>query len=456
MPFTSPVPWEAVAHYDGEDGRPLFAETAVGTGPFRLARYDKRSRITLARNDEWYGVLHPEWAAPAATYPAAGEAVDGERGLLGPALAGRPLPFLERIEMRLEKEPIPIFTKFLQGYYDRSRVPKESFDQVIERGGGLSERMRARGMRLERTVEPGLYYLGFNMLDPVVGAPAGERGRKLRQAMSLVVDADEFLRVFLNGRGIPAQSPIPPGIFGYDPDYRNPWRKPDPERARRLLAEAGYAGGVDPSTGRALRLVFDTGDTSVQSRLRFQFFTDAWKRLGLDVELAATDYNQFQDKARRGAYQIFFWGWLADYPDPENFLFLLWSELGRTRSGGMNTANFADPRYDALFLAMKDRENDARRLELIREMQAVLETERPWIEVFHREEYALLHGWLEGVKPMGLPVPTWKYYAVEPAERARRRTAWNRPVRWPAFALAGVAAVFLAPGVAGLLRERQP
>jgi ABC-type transport system substrate-binding protein len=454
MPFTSPVPWEAVAWYDGREGRPLFAEVAVGTGPFRLTRYDKRSRIVLDRNPDWWGLRHPEWESPAARYPSDGEPDDAARGALDPRFVGRPLPFLERIEMRLEKESIPAFAKFMQGYYDRSAIPKESFDRLVSEDR-LSPEMEARGMRLERAVRPAVYYLGFNMLDPVVGAEAGERGRKLRQAMSLAVDVPEFLRVFLNRRGIPAQSPIPPGIFGYDPEHRNPYRTLDLERARALLAEAGYAGGFDPATGRPLRLSFDTPDTSVQSRLRFQFLIDGWKRLGLDVELAGTSYNQFRDKVRNGAYQIFWWGWVADYPDPENFLFLLWSEMAQTKSGGPNTANFSDPRFDALFHALKDRDNDARRAELIREALALLEVERPWIELFHPEDYALVHDWLGGVKPMGLPVPVWKYYAVDPAARADARAAWNQPVRWPAWALAAVAVAALAPAVVTWRRERR-
>jgi ABC-type transport system substrate-binding protein len=452
MPFTSPVPWEAVAWYDGRDGRPQFSEVAVGTGPFRLTRYDKRSRIVLERNPDWWGLRNP--GAPAATYPSDGEPEDEARGALDPRLAGRPLPFLDRIEMRLEKEPIPAFAKFLQGYYDRSVIPKESFDTTVSEGR-LSPEMAALGMRLERSVRPGIFYLGFNMEDPVVGAPAGERGRKLRQAMSLAVDVPEFLRVFLNRRGIPAQSPIPPGIFGYDPEYRNPYRALDLERARALLVGAGFPKGVDPATGRALRLSFDTPDTSVQGRLRYRFLIDGWKRLGLDVQLSATSYNQFRDKVRRGAYQLFFWGWVADYPDPENFLFLLWTEMAQSKAGGPNTANFSDPRFDALFARLKDRENDAERAAWIREAQALLEEERPWIELFHPEDYALVHGWLGGVKPIGLPVPVWKYYAVDPGARAAARAAWNRPVRWPALALLGLAVAAALPAVWAWRRERR-
>jgi len=453
MPFTAPVPWEAVVYYDGEGGRDGFAEHAVGTGPFRIARYQKRSRIVLERNPDWYGAEHPEWRAPAATYPSEGSAGDAEAGRVAPGLVGRALPFVDRVEMRFEKESIPVFTKFLQGYYDRSRIPKESFDKAAS-GGALSPEMASLGVQLERTVTLGTYYIGFNMVDPVVGSAGGERSRKLRQAMSLAIDADEFLRVFLNGRGIPAQSPLPPGLFGYEERYRNPFRTVDLERARSLLAEAGYPKGVDPATGRALRISFDTGDTSVQARLRYQFLVESWRRLGLDVEVAATSYNQFQDKVRRGAHQLYFWGWVADYPDPENFLFLLSGAMSQTKGGGPNSSNFDDPRYDALFDAMKDRPNDATRLETIGAMRALLEVERPWIELFHPEDYALTQGWLHNVKATGLTVPVWKYYDVDAATRAERRVAWNQPVRWPAFALAGLGLALLVPGIATYLRER--
>jgi oligopeptide transport system substrate-binding protein len=407
----------------------------------------------LDRNESWYGLRHPERTAPGAAYPDEGEPGDAARGHLDPAYVGRPLPFLERVELRLDKETIPAFTKFLQGYYDASGIIEESFDRVIHEGG-LSPEMAALGMRLERTVIPSVFYLGFNMEDAVVGAGAGERGRKLRQAMSLVVDTREFTRIFQNGRGVPAESPIPPGLFGHDPDYANPYRRVDPEHAARLLAEAGYPGGRDPATGRALRLTFDTADTSARGRLRYQFFVDAWRRLGIDVEIAATTYNQFQDKVRRGAYQLFMWGWVADYPDPENFLFLLWSEMARSR-GGPNTANFDHPRYDALFLEMRARPDDARRLELIREMRAILEHERPWIELFHLESYALIHGWVRNAKPLGMSFSTLKYRDVEAALRARLREEWNRPVLWPLWALLALAVAVVLPGVVTFFRERQ-
>jgi ABC-type transport system substrate-binding protein len=455
MPFTAPVPWEAIAYYDGDDGRPFFKEHPVASGPFRLARYEKHSRIVLERNPNWYGALHPEWRAPGAIYPSEGAPGDAEKGLLASGYVGRPLPFLDRIEFRLDKEDIASFNKFLQGYYDASGIIQESFDRAVH-NGGLSPEMAARGMSLAKSVEPAIFYIGFNMKDPIVGSAGGDRARKLRQAMSLAVDAVEFKRIFNNGRDVPAMSPIPPGIFGYDESYTNPYRKPDPDRARALLAEAGYPGGIDPKTQRPLHLTFDAGSPDTRSRLRYEFFIDEWRGIGIDVELAAQNYNAFQEKMRKGAYQIYMWGWIADYPDPENFLFLLWGPNSNARNpGAPNNSNFADPRFDALFLAMKDMPNGPERTQKIAEMRAILERERPWIELLHSESYALYHGWLHNVKPAGLSLPTGKYADVDPELRRARREAWNRPIVWPAWAFAAAFVLVVTPGIVTFFRERQ-
>lgn len=450
MNFTSPVPWEAVVYYDGEEGRPDFAEHPVGSGVFQVTEYEKRARMVLTRNPNWYGFAPSAEGAPAATFPE----VDPQKYPELVDAAGKQLPFLERIEYRREDESIPAFSKFLQGYYDMAGIARESFDKVIHEGG-LSPEMKERGMELTRSVVPGIYYIGFNMDDSVLGRAGGERARLLRQAMSLAVNVPEYLRLFLNGRGLPAESPIPPGIPGYDEGYDNPYRGYDLERARILLKQAGYPGGIDSQTGRPLSLTFDVPDPSPEGRLRYMFWVNQWRRLGLDVKLAATNYNKFQEKVRDGAYQIFQWGWIADYPDPENFLFLLTTPMARSESGGPNTANFKNERYDELFQMMKTRPSDERREQIIHQMLEILERERPWIELFHPEDYALVHGWLQNVRPAGLSIPTAKYYDLKPEVRSEKRAAWNRPILWPAFLLMAALLAVIAPGVWTFFRERQ-
>ena len=360
MPFTTPVAWEAVAYYDGKDGREHFADHAVGTGPFRLSLYEKQYRFTLERNELWYGSQPASLDAPGAVFPAQIDPKDIDEGRIDAAYAGRRMPFVDRVKFYRERESIPRFNKLLQGYYDDGGIVKESFDAVIQ-GDRLSPQMQKMGMRLDKTVEPSIRYIGFNMNDPVLGASAGERGRKLRQAMSVAVDSAQYLELFLNGRGLPAQTPLPPGIFGYNANYKNPFRQYDVVRARQLLADAGYRNGIDPATGDRLKLSFDTPATTAAANLQFEFLADAWRQIGLDVEVNATTYNQFQDKVRRGAYQIFIWGWIADFPDPENFLFLLECQNARSKSGGPNTANFCNAEFDRLYREMKDLPNNERR-----------------------------------------------------------------------------------------------
>ena len=453
MPFTTPLAWEAVAYYDGRGGRRHFADHVVGTGPYRLSLYEKQYRFTLERNELWYGSQPTSLDAPGGIFPVQIDAADIAEGRIDAAYAGRRMPFVDRIEFYRERENIPRFNKLLQGYYDDGGIIKESFDAVVQ-GDRLSPQMQARGMRLDKTVEPSIRYVGFNMEDPVVGAAAGERGRKLRQAMSVAIDSSQYLELFLNGRGVPAQTLLPPGIFGYDADYKNPFRQYDLARARQLLADAGYRNGIDPATNTRLKLSFDTSATTAAANLQFEYLAAAWRQLGLDIEINATTYNQFQDKVRRGAYQIFIWGWIADFPDPENFLFLLECQNARSKSGGPNTANFCNAEYDRLYLGMKDLPNGDQRATLIRRMLAILQVERPWIELYHEEDFVLSHAWLVNSKPMGISYPAYKYKDVRPGLRARLQTEWNAPVRWPLYLVLFAVVALTVPAVRTYYRER--
>jgi oligopeptide transport system substrate-binding protein len=440
MPFTTPVPWESVVTYDGKEGRLSFGAHPVGSGPYFIEEYDKESRIILQRNPHWYGLKSVNQGQPGTVLPGCNRATP----------SACQLPFIDRVEMRRDKESIPRFGKFLQGYLDHSAIIAESFDMVVQ-SDHLSEDMASRGVMLEKAVSPDIYYLGFNMEDPLVGAPAGERSKKLRQAMSLVVDAQEFCRVFLNGRNVPAHSMIPPGIFGYEAGYKNRFRGVDLERAQALLQEAGYPNGIDPNTGQPLRLSFDTSSTNPSSMLRYKFLVQAWRKLGLDVVVDATNYNQFQDKLRRSAYQVYMWGWVADYPDAENFLFLMASK----NSPHPNSSRFKNATYDQLFEEMKGLGNTELKAKKIRSMLDIIEEERPVIELFHNEIYRLLHGWLHNVKPTGISIDTTKYWDVDSPQRQGLRSAWNKPIYWPAFALLGALIAVVVPGVRTFMRERQ-
>jgi oligopeptide transport system substrate-binding protein len=274
-----------------------------------------------------------------------------------------------------------------------------------------------------------------------VGGPS-ERARKLRQAISIAVDEEEYISIFANGRGVSAQSPIPPGIFGYregvagiDPvvyDFVDeaPKRKPI-EKAKTLLAEAGYSGGRD-ATGKPLVLYLDATESGPDDKARMDWYHKQFAKLDIELEIRGTDYNRFQEKVRTGAAQIFIWGWNADYPDPENFLFLFATNQGKVKFQGENAANYSNPQYDA-----------------------ILQQDAPWSFGYHPKDYSLNHGWLSNLKPNQMARNNVKYMKIDVAMRDELRREWNQPVLWPIGAGALALALVLAPAVLSYRRRER-
>ncbi|NCT57221.1 MAG: peptide ABC transporter substrate-binding protein, partial [Legionella sp.] len=204
MPFFAPIPWEVDRFYAQEgmaDHNLSFGWYPVGTGPFMLVENNPSRRMVLEKNLNYRDMF----------YPIHGSDMDKAQGFL--KNAGQPVPFIDKAVYTLEKEAIPRWIKFLQGYYDFSGLTADSFDSAIqitsEGEPVLTPEMQQRGMRLTEVNEPTIQYLGFNMLDPIVGGHS-ERARKLRQAISIAIDYNEHIAIFLNGRGVAAQAPIPP------------------------------------------------------------------------------------------------------------------------------------------------------------------------------------------------------------------------------------------------------
>ncbi len=460
MPFFAPMPWEAERFYSqpGMDERNISLNWyPVGTGPFMLTENNPNLRMVMEKNPNFHG----------EKYPSRGEPQDRQNGLL--ADAGKDLPLVHKAVYSLEKENIPYWNKFLQGYYDASGVSSDSFDQAIQFGSQgdvqLTERMQEKDIQLETSVTASILYMGFNMLDPVVGGDS-ERARLLRRAISIAVDYEEYISIFANGRGVPAQGPVPPGIFGnvegeagvnpfvYDWVGGEPKRK-GIEHARQLMSEAGYEDGMDRASGKPLVLYFDTPGAGPGAKAHFNWLRKQYQKLGIQLVIRATDYNRFQEKMRKGTGQIFQWGWNADYPDPENFFFLLYGPNSKVEHSGENSTNYQNPEFDRLFEQMKNIENGPMRLEIIREMTWILQRDAPWLWGFHPKAFSLFHSWYMNVKPNLMANNLLKYKRVDGELRDARRAEWNRPRHWPLIVLAGLLMVSFIPAVIGFYRRER-
>ena len=449
MPFFAPIPWEADRFYTQQglvEKNITLDWYPVGTGPYMLTDNNPNLMMVLEKNPNFHG----------ETYPVR----DYKNNLKSDLFkdAGEPLPFIDKIMFYRDKESIPRWNKFLQGYYDASGIGSDSFDQAVQITGQgeatVTKEMSAKGIRLEEAIATSTYYVGFNMLDPKVGGLT-ESSRKLRQAISIAVDYEEFISIFANGRGIPAQGPIAPGIFGhkYGKEGVNPivynWKNNRPSRksietARGLLAEAGYPNGIDIKTNAPLVLYFDVTARGPEDKSKLDWMSKQFQKLNIQLVIRSTDYNRFQDKIRQGNAQIFEWGWNADYPDPENFLFLLHGPQRKVGSDGENAANYDNPEYNVLFEQMKNMKDSSERQEIIDQMLRILRKDSPWIWGYHPKDYALYHEWYTNVKPNKMSHNNLKYHRIDSNMREEKRLHWNKPVLWP-------LAVFLIVLIVGLI-----
>lgn len=460
MSFFAPMPWEADRFYS----QPGLAERninlnwyPIGSGPFMLSENNPNLRMVLTRNPNFH----------AESYPSQGDPGDREAGMLDDA--GAALPLIDRAVYSLEKEVIPRWNKFLQGYYDTSGVSSDSFDQAVEFGTGgeatLTDEMRQKDIRLATAVETSIFYLGFNMDDPVIGGDAPEN-RYLRQAISIAVDFEEYISIFRNGRGVVAHSPLPPGIFGSRDGIEGinrvvfevvdgEARRKSLQTARELMAKAGYPGGKSAKTGKALVLNYESASAGPDSKHLLNWMRKQFRKLGIHLVIRATDYNRFQEKLRKGTGQLFMFGWNADYPDPENFLFLLYGPNGKVEHAGENAVNYDNPEFNRLFEQMKNMDNTPQRQEIIDRMVEILRRDAPWIWGFFPKSFSLYHGWYGNVKPNLMANNTLKYKRIDAETRTERQQAWNPPIVWPLYLLLLLLAGTVIPAIRHYrMRER--
>lgn len=439
MNFFAPIPWEAVDFYQqpGLVKKNITLNTyPVGTGPYMLVENNPNRRMHLIRNPNYNHGFFPTYGLPEGADPI----------LLKDA--GKPLPFIEEVIFSLEKESVPLWNKFLQGYYDASGVSSDSFAQAMNvsviGSMSLTPEMEEKGIRFLNVTQPTIFYLAFNMVDPVVGG-YDEKSRKLRQAISIAINKEEYISIFMNGRGQAAHGPIPPGIPGFVEGeaginpfvynwYNGRAKRKSIDVARRLLAEAGYPNGID-AEGQRLTLHYDTASVGPASKAMLNWYRKQFEQLGIDLVIRATDYNRFQDKVRTASVQLFSWGWGADYPDPENFLFLLngQNSVINTDGSGINGANYDNPEFNALFNRIKRMENSPERMELIQQAVRIAQEDAPWVWGFFPKSLTLHHSWYHNVWANPLAINTLKYRRIDYETRVKKQELWNQPVIWPLF-----------------------
>ena len=391
--YACAIPHEAVRYY-GEE----FLNHPVGTGPYILKSWQRNYRVEFVRN--------PVWGRTGRTdrYPEHAEAGDAAEGLLEDA--GQPVPFIDRIVQYVIDDASTQWLKFVAGEVESSGISRDNWEAVITPQKDLAGHLERRGIRLYRTPTLDVYYVGFNMDDPVVGP-----NLKLRRALTCAFDSEQWVK-FYNDRITRARGPIPPGVAGYDDE---PALFPfDLDRARTLLAEAGFPEGVDRVTGQRLKLTLELGSSDSSTRESVELMMGFFRKIGVTLVPSYNNWPTFLSKMDRRQCQLYLLGWVADYPDAENFLQLFY---GPNQSPGPNHSNYINPEFDRLYEAVRTMPDSPERTARYRTMARMIMDDAPWIFMHHPMDYSLQHRWVHNYKPHDFPYGMVKYYRLDPADR---------------------------------------
>lgn len=389
MVFTYAVPREAVEYYGKE-----FLNNPVGTGPFVTGTYTQSTQIVYTKNPNYRDEFYPTEGAPG----------DKEAGLLDSA--GKKLPLVEKVIVNIIPETQPAWLSFEKGKTDYYGIPKDNFETVLTPSREITDAYAKKGIGLEVTPDLDVTYIAFNFDDPLF---KGEKGLLLKRAMSLAYDVSESNKLFYGDTGVPAQTIIPPGVAGYDKDYVNPYAGHDIEKAKELLKQAGYPEGKGLPV-----LQYETTATST-ARQMGEFLAKKMADIGIKIQVNTNTWPELVKKTHARQAQMFGMAWLADYPDAENFLQLLY---GPNASPGPNGANYNDPEFNRKFEEATVMQDSPERTKLYEAMNQEVAEQVPYIFGVHRTSFVVKHGWLKNHKFSTFSHGNAKYMDIDLAKKA--------------------------------------
>jgi ABC-type transport system substrate-binding protein len=402
VPNTAAVAREVVEMY-GLD----FGGHPVGTGPFMLGEYKRSAKIVLVANPNYRHVTYvPQGPVPPEAAPFAA------------ALKGKKLPLVNRVECNVIEEGQAQWLAFLNRELDLlERLPTDFVDEALVDG-------KAQG-------EPG------GEGNPARDAAASQhaldllqhgrsRRRRIHAGEDRAAPRDQHGlrrkggdRLLLKGRAAPAQSPIPPGIAGYDPKLKTQAQLYDPAASRALLDRFGYKdrdgdGFRETPDGKPLALEFWSPPT-LAARQQDELLKKNLDAIGIRIGFRKDKLPELRKMARLGKIPMRADGWNADYPDAENYMQLLYGP----NAGQENQARFKLPEFDALYDRARKLPDSPERTALFDKMTELVLAYAPWRLTEHRFEDQLLQPWVGPYFPHPIKGQSWVYVDVDMKARLK-------------------------------------
>ena len=395
------VPYGAMAREVVEAYGDDIGAHPVGTGPYVLKEWKRASRIVLEANPDFRGFT---WDfAPAE--PAWDDA-------LVQTMRGKKMPQIGRVEISIIEEDQSRWLAFGGKELDVLALPGTFRPQAVGADGKLLPRWTGEGVTLFKAIDPELTYTIFNFRDPVIGGFAPEK-LALRRAIIMAYDVREEIEVVRKGQAVQAHMPIPAGVVGHDPSYRtiSPY---DPALANRLLDRFGYRKGPDGwrrmPDGRPL-VIRQATQTSQIDRTFNELWRKAMDSIAVRIEF---DSGKFGDNLKAAkACQLMMWGaaWIADYPDGDNFMQLLYGP----NTGQSNNGCYESKSFDALYERARAMSPDLpERNRLFLEMTRQMQVDGAWAMHVSRERNQMIRPWVLGYKKHPILHAEWLYMDLEP------------------------------------------
>ena len=398
MPTLGALAREVVEHYGAD-----IPAHPVGTGPYQLKEWTRGHKMVLEAN--------PAYRESYFESQPGNDPVDQE---IAARLKGKKLPIIGRVEVTVIEESQPFWLAFLGGQLDLSGIPGEFVNLVIP-GGKLAPKYVKRGIKHYQSAEPDLTYTYFNMEDPVVGGYTKEK-IALRRAICMAYDTKAEIQVIRKSQAIAAQSPVAPGVAGYDARFRSNLNDYNPAKAKALLDQFGYKdvngdGYRELPDGKPL-VIEQASVDQLDARVTDELWKRNMKALGINMTFKKAKWPELVKSSKLGKLQMWGAAWIADYPDGENYLQLLYG-----KNEDANTARFKLPAYDALYEKVKRMPDTPERTALYQEMAKLVLVYAPWKLGVHRIANSVAQPWVSSLKRHPIMHAPWKYLDIDLAQR---------------------------------------
>ena len=400
--FTGALAREVVEAYGDKVG-----EHPVGTGPFRLAQWQRSSRITLAKNPNYREVRYDE--QPPLD--------DARLVAIAKQFKGRRLPLVDRVQISIIEEAQPRWLSFLNAEQDvLEGVPGEFADLAIP-NNRLAPNLAKRGIGMQRLARADISFTYFGMEHPLVGGNAPAKVA-LRRAIALAVDVPREIALVRRGQAIPAQSVVAPGVWGYDAAFKSEMSEHNLPRAKALLDIFGYVdrdgdGWRDQPDGSPLLLEYATSPDQTSRQL-----SELWQKnmsaLGLRIEFKVAKWPEQLKASRAGKLMMWGVGWSAGQPDADTFLALGYGP----NKGQANHARFDLAAFNELYERQRVLPDGPERLALIARAKKILIACMPYKVHVHRIGTDLWQPWLLGFDRNLFVRDFWKYVDIDSAMQA--------------------------------------